>query len=190
MKWLLLAIVVQVTTYASAAQPDCKEFVQEKILVDTFYASLSDVANGFQFPLWAAHPPGLGEMLNRPLGSSCWLVRELKEVHRRHLKLPETRRSRPVWAIRALRYLTNCTDFRGRLANEQALDPDSARGQFLLRDGVLKIPFFGTSMSSDSAVLAPVEVQREVIAKWRKWYATQAATFQFGACGDVDNWYF
>ena len=70
------------------------------------------------------------------------------------------------------------------------LDPDSARGQFLLRDGMMKVPFFGTSMSSDSVVLAPLEVQREVIAKWRRWYAAQAAAFQFGKCDDVDNWYF
>jgi hypothetical protein len=190
MKSCLAVIALLTSTLATAGQPDCKAFPHEKIAVDALFGTLQKVADGWQFPLWANQPPELKELLKEPRGSTCWLIRNLKEVNRSHLKLPETRKSRPVWAIRALRYVTGCTDFRARLPSDKMPNPDSTRGQFVLRDNASKVAFFGTSMSSDSVYLAPPEAQRQIIASWQKWYDTEASTFNFGECGEVDDWYF
>jgi hypothetical protein len=189
MKWLLMAIMFSVASLANAALPNCEEFAREKILVGDFYNFLHGVVNDSEYPMWAARVPPMEEMLKEPVGSSCWLIREIKEIRREHLTLQQARASRTIWAIRALRYMTRCTDFREVLMEKRLLDPTTPRWQFLLRGGVLNVPFFATWPSRDSVMLAPLQVQREVVAEWQEWYASQAATFHFGECEDVDDWY-
>jgi len=173
-----------------AAPPHCDQYEDERKLIETFFGELKGVANDGNYPVWSGRIPELDEMLTKPVGSSCWLVRELKETRKVHLSLTESRLSRPVWAIRALGYVANCKHFYGALADDSAFDPASPRWQFLFRRGRKEVPYFATWMSRDTVTLAPPSVQRAVIKRWQYWYKSDAATFRFSPCGNVDDWYF
>jgi len=182
--WLLVSSVV------GAASPICDRYPDEHKLVDTLYDKMKEVARYPNYPGWAPAYPELDALLTRPVGSSCWLVRELHETHNLHLLMTQAKLSHQIWAIRALRYITNCKDFYGEIPEAAAIDPTSDRWYFLLRKGRTQVPFFATWMSRDSVRIAPSSVQRKVIEQWQAWYESDASTFQFSACEKVDDWYF
>jgi hypothetical protein len=107
---------------------------------------------------------------------------------------------RVIWALCAVRYLTDGHDFRAPTAENPAKWDELRRG-WLLRDeaGVpMKnwkpadgVRFFGTWMSRDSVFIAPRDAQERIIAKWRVWYrSTGSRRFRFKTCDSVDRWYF
>ncbi len=151
--------------------------------------------------------PGSGplDVLARtPAVAACHLVRSLHVVHDTHIvgykqhRHPKT--MRVIWALRALRYLTGCQDFRAPTAENPA-KWDESRRDFLLRDdaGVPienwnpadGVRFFRTWMSRDSVFIAPSDAQEKIIAQWVKWYRdTGSRGFHFQKCESVDRWYF
>jgi hypothetical protein len=190
MKQIVALIGLFAAFGVSAAPPSCDQYEDERILVAKFFDELKGVANDGNYPLWSGRPPELDEMVSKPVGSSCWLVRELGETRKTLLLLTEARLSHPVWAIRALGYITSCRHFYGALAPDPAIDTESVRWDFLLRKGWKRVPYFVTWMSRDTVRLAPLSVQRVVIRKWQDWYKNDAATFPFAACEEIDDWYF
>ncbi len=143
-------------------------------------------------------------LAREPAAAACELVRSLHVVHETHVvgyeqgEHPET--MRVIWAIRLLRYLTGCQDFRG-MTTEDPAKWDELRRDFLLRDNsgapakswepAEGIRFFQTWMSRDSVFIAPVDAQAGIIAHWRRWYQDSGSRgFQFHTCESVDNWYF
>ncbi len=182
MRWLLVVAALQIAAQANAAQPNCDQFAEVRAVVDTYYKSAKTDAASVQ--------PALAEMLKEPRGASCWLVRDIKEVRRERLTAAQAVSSEVIWALRGLRFLTNCTEFRGALTRKQSINPQDVRWQLLLQNGVEKIPFFRTWMARDIVVVAPVEVQHQVIAAWQSWYSSAASTFSYQQCGSLDGWYF
>jgi hypothetical protein len=176
---LILAGIFLIASQADAGQPDCSQFKAFKGTVDHYYKV---VRTDFR--------PAMNGMSNFPLAASCFLVRDLKQVSQKRLRTEQTDSVKSIWALRGLRYLTNCKDFRGRLIHEELLDPKGDRGEYLLRDGADKVPFFRTWMSHDTSVVAPAEVQQQIISEWQDWYASEAATFSFQQCASVNDWYF
>lgn len=182
MRWLLAIAALQFATQTNAAQPNCDEFAEARAVIEIYYKSArTDVASVQSV---------LSEMLKKPQEASCWLIRDLKEVRRDRLSAAQAVSSKEIWALRGLRFLTNCTDFRGALMYKQSIDPQDVRWQLLLQNGVEKIPFFRTWMTRDIVLVAPVEVQNQIIAAWQNWYSSVASTFSYQQCGSLDGWYF
>jgi len=134
-------------------------------------------------------------LANDPALSACHLIQSLHVVPETNVpgyeqfKLPHT--MGVIWAIRALRYLTDCQDFRATTA-ENTKGWDDARRDFLLRNGVGEpLNFFATWMSRDSVFIAPRDAQEKIIAHWVQWYKdTGSRGFHFHTCESVDRWYF
>lgn len=181
-RYLLIVAMLQLAPQANAAQPDCSQFVEVRGVVDNYYKSVKISAASLQ--------SAQAEMLKNPQGAACWLVHKLKEIRREKLTAEQAESSETVWSLRGLRYLTNCTDFQGRLVHKQSIKPQDVRWQLLLQNGVEKIPFFRTWMSRESIVIAPIEVQQQIIAAWRNWYLSEASSFSYQQCSSMDGWYF
>ena len=87
-----------------------------------------------------------------------------------------------IQKIRALRYVTGGLDFcstAGNLNNLRTeLEPElrSYWLRFRHRDCAA---FFAIWPSRDMIFVAPAEAQREIIAKWREWAETEAASYSF-----------
>jgi hypothetical protein len=146
----------------------------------------------------------LSVLASEPAAAVCQLLRSLHVVHDTHIvgyeqeKHPDT--MRVIWALRALRYLSNCHEFRASTADDPA-KWDELRRDWLLRDehGVPvvswkstdRIPFFATWMSRDSVFIAPPDAQKAIIEQWRQWYLdTGRRGFHFQTCDSADRWYF
>jgi hypothetical protein len=134
----------------------------------------------------------LSGLLKSPTGAACWLVSDLKPIKRAKLTVEQMRTTtgRSVWSIRALRFITNCKDYKGALANETRIDPRDPRWDLLLQRGLQEVPFFRTWMSREVVFVAPTPVQQQIIAAWTEWYAKDGDGFQYAACGDIDAWWF
>lgn len=184
MKTAALSLLLLVLPSASMAAVDCQQFKEARDLVDDYYHATRagrDALNA-----------SLSDLLKEPSGAACWLVRGLQPVKRTKLS-PDQMNSpeaRPIWALRGLRFITKCTDQKGALVNKQLIDPRDARWDLLLQSGIQQIPFFKTWMSRDVVVIAPAEVQKQIIASWEQWYTKEATTFRFERCGDINAWYF
>jgi hypothetical protein len=146
----------------------------------------------------------LAVLLNDPVIAACHLVRSLHVVHETHVVGYEqdkhAKTMRVIWALRALRYLTHCQDFRAPTADNPT-KWDEVRRDFLLRDDTGApvenwkrtdgVPFFATWMSRDSVFIAPRDAQEKIIMQWVRWYRDEGSRgFHFQACESVDWWYF
>jgi hypothetical protein len=184
MKTAALSLFLLVFSSASVASLDCEQLKQARELVDSYYrATRADRG---------ALNASLAELMKEPSGAACWLVRDLKPVKRTkftsaQMNSPE---AKPIWALRGLRFITKCTDPKGALVNKQQIDPRDARWDLLLKGGIQQVPFFKTWMSRDVVVVAPAEVQKQIIGSWEQWYQKDASTFRFERCTDIDAWYF
>jgi hypothetical protein len=154
--------------------------------------------------LGGSTPAQWSVLASEPAAVACELVRCLHVVDETRVagyeqgEHPET--MRVIWAIRLLRYLTGCQDFRGATGeNPEKWDDD--RRSFLLGDGPgtplgkpktpVPIRFFQTWMSRDSVFIAPPDAQQEIIAQWLRWYQESVSQgFQFHTCKSMDAWYF
>jgi hypothetical protein len=178
----VLVGIFLIASHANAEQPDCSQFKAFKGTMDRYYKLVAPWTYDIQ--------PAMEEISKNPLAASCFLVRDLKPVRQKKLTSVQAYSVKPIWALRGLRYLTNCKDFSGRLIHQESIDPKDARGNFLLRNGAEKVPFFSTWMSRDISFIAPVEVQQQVILKWQDWYTSEASSFSYQQCGSIDEWYF
>ncbi len=137
-----------------------------------------------------------------PPMAACHLIRSLHTVRATHVYEQDKRvdTMRVIWALRALRYLTACQDFRAPTTENPATWDELRRG-WLLRDdsGVpMKdwkpadgVRFFRTWMSRDSVFIAPFDAQKKIIAQWVAWYRSKGSHgFQFKTCESVSQWYF
>ena len=146
----------------------------------------------------------LSILASAPAVAACHLVRSLHVVHDTHIagnkRVKYAQTMRVIWALRALRYLTDCQDFRAPTADNPA-KWDELRREWLLRDdaGVPmknwkssdRVRFFATWMSRDSVFIAPPDTQKAIIRQWVRWYRdTGSRGFDFHTCGSVDRWYF
>jgi hypothetical protein len=119
MRWVFGLIGTLFTFSAGAAPPVCDQFQKERRLVNELYAELAYVESMQAGPGWSFRAPAMESILDVPLGSACWLVRELVVTHRTELDPMQSLLSHPVWAIRTLRYITNCGDFRTTLPEKE-----------------------------------------------------------------------
>jgi len=179
-----LSFVLLVIPSAGIAAVDCQRFNEARDLVDAYYRATKadrDALNS-----------SLSDLLKEPSGAACWLIRDLRPVKYTRISPDQmnSAEARPIWALRGLRFITKCTDHKGALISKQSIDPRDARWDLLLQGGIQKVPFFKTWMSRDVVVVAPAEVQRQIIASWEQWYTKNAATFRFERCGDINAWYF
>lgn len=177
----ILAGLFLVSSHANAGQPDCSQFKAFKGTMDHYYKLVGPWTSDIQ--------PAMDEISKDPLAASCFLVRDLKPVRQKKLTAVQTHSIKPIWALRGLRYLTNCKDFSGKLIHEELIDSGDTRGHFLLYNGVEKVPFFSTWLTRDISFIAPVEVQQQVISQWQDWYKSEAASFSFQQCEDLNEWY-
>ena len=145
----------------------------------------------------------LSVLASEPAAAACQLLRSLHVVHDTHVvgyqqeKHPET--MRVIWALRALRYLTHCQEFRAATAEDPA-KWDEVRRDWLLRDErgasvsqwkpTDRMRFFATWMSRDSVFIAPPDAQTVIIAQWRQWYRDKGSAYRFQPCESADDWYF
>lgn len=178
---LILITVVLQPTLAFAAKPNCEGYAEAKRTVDAFYWHARNSSSSLQEAMF--------EMQKEPRGSACWLVRDLEKVNRQRLSATQASVSKPLWALRGLRFLTNCTEFRGALKSRQVVDPQDIRWQLLFSNGVEHVPFFRTWMTRDVVVIAPIDVQEQVIAAWQDWYSHKSPEFIYKPCERVDAWY-
>lgn len=146
----------------------------------------------------------LSILASEPIAAVCQLLRSLHVVHDTHIVGYEQERHvntmRVIWALRALRYLADCQDFRASTAENPA-KWEKLRREWLLRDehgaplkswkSTDRVPFFATWMSRDSVFIAPPDAQGDIITQWRRWYRdTGSRGFRFQTCNSVDRWYF
>jgi hypothetical protein len=184
MKTPALLLLLLAFPSAGMASVDCERFEVARGLVMGYYVATQTDRGALN--------ASLIELLNEPLGAACWLLRDLRIVKDSRLSPDQMNapEARPIWALRGLRFITRCLDHKGALINKRLIDPGDARWDLLLRTGIQQIPFFRTWMSRDVVVIAPAEVQRQVIDLWERWYARNAATYRFERCEDIDDWYF
>jgi len=167
-----------------ASDIQCDQFSEACNLVDSFYGATKKGGDAFNSTLL--------DLLKEPLGTACWLVRGVQPVKSTKFSSDQLLdvKARPIWALRGLRFITKCTDYKAPLLTKQMVDPRDLRWNLLLQNGIQEIPFFRTWMSREVVVVAPPEVQEQIIASWQHWYARDAAAFAFERCDAIDAWYF
>lgn len=146
----------------------------------------------------------LSVLSSDPVVAACQLIGSLHVVDDTHIAGHEqgrhTKTMRVIWALRALRYLTDCQDFRAPTIEDPAKWGELRR-DWLLRDdsgAPVKnwkpadgVRFFRTWMSRDSVFIAPRDAQKQIIAQWLRWYKDSGSNgFRFQTCDSVDLWYF
>ena len=146
----------------------------------------------------------LSVLSHNPVDAACRLIASLHVVGDTHVAGYEQGRHRDtmrvIWALRALRYLTDCQDFRAP-THENPATWSELRRDWLLRDSTGApianwkpadgVPFFRTWMSRDSVFIAPRDAQARIIARWRQWYQKSGRQgAHFHACESMDEWYF
>jgi hypothetical protein len=133
----------------------------------------------------------------QPRQAACQLVGELQPVDARIIMPDHIAQFRDamhvIWALRALRYITGCQDFRAptqeRFAAGRGRDMAGIRAEFLTRGDVHNVPFFAVWMSRDIIFIAAPDAQSAIVRQWRTWLSRDQ-TFVFGPCLDFDKWYF
>ena len=163
----------------------CSEQKDSRALVETYYQAVVEKGG-------RTMKASMSKLMSDPRNVACVLISDLQTIAEEKIDAEQAKqpKARPIWALRALRYLTNCTDYRGALVKKVEVDPADTRWSLLLRDGIQTVPYFRTWMSRDLVVLAPVEVQEQVIAAWKDWYARTNSSFRFYACTDIEDWYY
>jgi len=146
----------------------------------------------------------LSILAREPAAAVCLLIRSLHVVRDTHVVGYEQAKHadtmRVIWALRALRYLAGCREFRAPTAENPA-KWEELRRDWLLRDAngapvkhwrrTDRMPFFATWMSRDSVFIAPPDAQAAIISEWRQWYSdTRGNGFHSQTCDSVDKWYF
>jgi hypothetical protein len=169
MKWIFALVAICSSFDVAAALPHCDQFPKEKKFVQQLYAELHVVQNDSNYPGWMLHLPAYDKLLGSPIGSACWLIRELRVTRPGELTLQQTRASHPVWAVRMLRRITNCKDFLGA------------------EEGGYQVSYFSSWVSRDFVFISSTGAQKEVISKWQDWYARKAATFEYSQCENMDD---
>jgi hypothetical protein len=183
MRKVTLAALLIAIPALGGASVDCQRFQEAQGLVDEYFRS----PKGDGIALRSA----IADLLKDPLGSACWLVRSLKPVDSEKFSSEQMSCSEaePIWAVRGLRYITGCMDFRGSAISSPMADPRDTRWKLLMRRGKSEVPMFATWMSRDMVYLAPNEVQVQIIGRWERWFSEEATKFRFEACETLDDWY-
>lgn len=168
---------------STAAAADCAATAAARRAVDDYYRAIALPDRTLQSEL--------DGLFKDPNGALCLLVKDLRPISATRLSPAQQsqRSARPIWAIRALRYLTGCQEFRGNMKPTGAMRKGDTRWEFLLREGESAVPFFATWMSRDVVFVAPLSVQTEVIAAWRTWRQRNANSYEYRACTGTDRWY-
>jgi hypothetical protein len=146
----------------------------------------------------------LSVLAGDPVVAACQLIASLHVVADTHVAGYDQGRHRNtmrvIWALRALRYLTGCQDFRAP-TRENPATWSALRRDWLLHDNsgapvrngqpVDGVPFFQTWMSRDSVFIAPRDTQEKIIARWHRWYRESGSRgVGFHTCESMDQWYF
>jgi len=85
-----------------------------------------------------------------------------------------------LWSIRALRYITGGKDFcaptkwKAGSAYEEGI-----RSYWLHFSSKRCVTFFATWPSRGRTYIAPEDAQKEIIAKWKRWFAAKGASFDY-----------
>ena len=182
---LLIALLVAFPAFAKIEckpqNPDVVKAVQA-LTPERSYDELDD-----SLDVIAAHPQE----------SACLLVGELKVVRARIIRTWEedkyTTALHVVWALRGLRKITGCQDFRAatteRFVIKFGKTLPEARAEFLSRRGPGNTPFFAVWMSRNMVFLAASDPQAAIIKKWQSWLS-HSEGFVFTPCEDMNDWYF
>lgn|GEM_PF-2932708 len=150
-----------------------------------------------QLGLSADASAGFDLLAQEPREAVSMLVSELHSIPRGHYtegkKTPAEKHI--VGCLRALHYLTGVTysaPSRAKLTadEKQFLDFDK---QMHDSNPDHKLHFFGVWMSRNADYLAPVDAQKEIIKAWRRFQATQGASFTYKpsrpAKDCMDDWF-
>jgi hypothetical protein len=151
----------------------------------------------------SATPDQLSILASDPDTAACHLLGSLHVVRDTHIagyqQAKHASTMRVIWALRALRFLTDCQDFCAPTReNPAAWEP--LRREWLLRDDAGApvenwhaadgVRFFATWMSRDSVFIAPPDAQQKIIVQWLHWYRDAGRRgFHFHPC-DSERWYF
>jgi hypothetical protein len=131
---------------------------------------------------------------SHPVVAACYLINELRIVPETWIrggdqkKHPKT--MHVIWSLRALRYITQGLDFKGRTNYRFSNSRLEEVRKYFLRPQKNEVPFFAGSMAADSVYIAPPDAQADIIKKWIDWYAKEGATFNYSPAEQVDDWYF
>jgi hypothetical protein len=127
------------------------------------------------------YPRGFDVMYKQPAQSTEIIIQSLSPVPRnRYQPAPQV-----VWQLRALHSLTG---LHMTAVTSKELTPDERR--HLLDPDTKEVRFFATLMSHDMTWVAPEDAQREIIARWKKWYKKYGADHTYVCDPNVGNWYF
>jgi hypothetical protein len=127
------------------------------------------------------YPRGFEVMYDRPQQSTKMLVHGLSPIPRsKYQPAP-----RVVWQLRALHSLTGI-----HMTGTTSEDLSAEERQHLLDPDTKEVLFFATLMSRDMTWIAPEDAQKEIIAKWKKWYRKNGTDHTYVCDPNVGKWYF
>lgn len=94
-----------------------------------------------------------------------------------------------LWTIRALRYITGgkefCAATKHKFGDSQM---DQHRRYWLYFGHHNCVSFFAMWPSRGTEYIAPEDAQREIISKWRNWFATYGTSFHYEPLHNPKPW--
>lgn len=124
----------------------------------------------------------VADLAKTPRASVQLLIEELHPVKGVRILASEYKpgAEHVLWCIRALRYLTDGKDFCGKTDHRfGSSEIEQNRRYWLYFRHHSCVSFFAMWPSRGSEYIAPVDAQKEIIAKWKRWFAAQGASFEY-----------
>jgi hypothetical protein len=112
---------------------------------------------------------------------SIWKI--TPESYNRHINANHI-----IWCIRALRYLTSL-EFVSTTKYKFSKS-EKVRKDFLNITTDNEYSFFRVRMAHDVTYISPIDVQVNIINKWKSWYNANKDNMKLNTNNDFNDWYF
>jgi len=126
-----------------------------------------------------------------PASAACYLIKQLKVVSEKVVsgyKDKPAQTMHVIWSLRALCSITGGLRFKGNTRYQFGKTEENRK--YFLGAEENEVPFFAVWMSRDTAYIAPMDAQKEIINKWVAWYGKNGETFHYSSTEGWQACYF
>jgi hypothetical protein len=124
----------------------------------------------------------VAKLAETPQLSTKLLIEELHPVKEARILASEKKPDveHVLWCIRALRFLTGGKDFCGKTAHQFGKSELERNRKYWVNFKYKKCAsFFAMWPSRGSEYIAPEDAQKEIIDKWKGWFAKDGSSFDY-----------
>lgn len=133
------------------------------------------------------------KLKDSPIESMRLLINELAIVNEESVSAINNKSGKEhlhiIWCLRGMRFLTGGLFFTAK-SDYEFRRTEQKRKYFLAKKNEQEFTFFSTDIAEGIIYFAPLDVQEQVISKWKNWYRQRGTKYNYEVSRDLDKWFF